>query len=44
MSCLSKDGLPLGVQLVAGHGLDHVGIAVAMALEESGVAGAPALP
>jgi fatty acid amide hydrolase 2 len=41
MSHLSRDGLPLGVQLVAGHGLDHVGIAVAMALEESGVAGAP---
>ena len=38
---LSRDGLPLGVQIVAGHGMDHVAISVAMALEEAGVAGAP---
>jgi fatty acid amide hydrolase 2 len=30
---LDRDGLPLGVQVVAGHGRDHVSIAVALELE-----------
>jgi fatty acid amide hydrolase 2 len=30
---LNDDGLPLGVQVVAGHGRDHVAIAVAQELE-----------
>ena len=32
---LSADGLPLGVQVVAGPGRDHVCIAVAMELERA---------
>jgi len=30
---LSREGLPLGVQVVAGHGRDHVSVAVAQELE-----------
>ena len=30
---LSADGLPLGVQVAAGHGCDHVTVAVARELE-----------
>jgi fatty acid amide hydrolase 2 len=30
---LGRAGLPLGVQVVAGHGRDHVAIAVALELE-----------
>jgi fatty acid amide hydrolase 2 len=30
---LDREGLPLGVQVVAGHGRDHVSIAVALELE-----------
>ena len=36
---LNADGLPLGVQVVGGEGADHLTVAVAMALQESGVAG-----
>ena len=32
---LGRRGLPLGVQVAAGHGRDHVSIAVAQALEEA---------
>lgn len=32
---LDRDGVPLGVQVVAAHGRDHVSIAVALALEEA---------
>jgi fatty acid amide hydrolase 2 len=32
---LSEEGLPLGVQVVAGHGRDHLSIAVALELERS---------
>jgi len=35
---LSKEGLPLGLQVVANHGQDHKSIAVALALDE-GLAG-----
>ena len=38
---LSKDGLPLGIQIVGGDRMDHVTIAVANALENAGVAGFP---
>jgi len=31
---LNAAGMPLGVQVVAGHGLDHVSIAIAQVLEE----------
>jgi fatty acid amide hydrolase 2 len=36
---LNQQGLPLGVQIVAAPGHDHVTIAVAVALEKAGVAG-----
>ena len=36
---LSAAGLPTGVQVVAGHGMDFVSIAVALRLEADGVAG-----
>jgi fatty acid amide hydrolase 2 len=40
---LSQDGLPMGVQIVGGEMCDHVTIAVANALERSGIAGFPGL-
>ena len=40
---LSKDGLPLGVQIVGGAQMDHVTIRVANVLEKEGVAGFPHL-
>jgi fatty acid amide hydrolase 2 len=40
---LSKDGLPLGVQIVGGDKMDHVTIRVANVLEKEGVAGFPHL-
>mmetsp|Transcript_8004 Transcript_8004/g.14672 ORF Transcript_8004/g.14672 Transcript_8004/m.14672 type:complete len:563 (+) Transcript_8004:831-2519(+) len=36
---LSKEGLPVGIQLVAGNGHDNIPIAVAVALEDMGFAG-----
>lgn len=35
---LTADGLPVGIQVVAGHGQDHVCIAVAKALQQAGIA------
>lgn len=35
---LNADGLPIGIQVVAGPGQDHVSIAVAMALQRAGLA------
>jgi fatty acid amide hydrolase 2 len=32
---LGSDGLPLGIQVVAAHGRDHLAIAVAMELESA---------
>jgi len=38
---LSRDGLPMGVQIVGGDQMDHVTIRVANVLENEGVAGFP---
>lgn len=35
---LNKDGLPIGLQVVGGHGQDHITIAVAKALQRAGIA------
>jgi len=36
---LDEEGLPLGVQVIANHGNDHLCLSVATALEEAGIAG-----
>jgi fatty acid amide hydrolase 2 len=35
---LDRDGLPVGIQIIANHGNDHLCVSVARALEEGGIA------